>query len=52
MNGKTRISPLSSKLTKLAFGEAKKKVNPLDQAIIEGRQLPSKNKKPERYLDK
>ena len=30
----------------------KKKLNPLDKAIMEGKKLPSKNKKPGRYLDK
>ena len=30
----------------------KKKINPLDKAIMEGKKLPSKNKKPGRYLDK
>lgn len=27
-------------------------MNPLDKAILEGRKLPSKNKRPGRYLDK
>ena len=30
----------------------KKKMNPLDAAIIKGKKLPSKNKKPGRFLDK
>ena len=30
----------------------KKKLNPLDKAIMEGKKLPSKNKKPGRFLDK
>lgn len=30
----------------------KKKINPLDKAIMEGKKLPSKNKKPGRFLDK
>ena len=30
----------------------KRTLNPLDQAILEGRKLPSRNKRPGRYLDK
>ena len=32
--------------------DKKKKMNPLDAAIIKGKKLPSKNKKPGRFLDK
>ena len=31
---------------------AKMPTNPLDAAIIKGKKLPSKNKRPGRYLDK
>ena len=30
----------------------KKPMSPLDKAILEGRKLPSKNRRPGRYLDK
>ena len=36
----------------LPKGPGRKKMNPLDKAIMEGRKLPSKNKKPGRYLDR
>lgn len=52
MAGKTRVGPLSSGLAKIAFKDSNKKINALDKAIMEGKQLPSKNKKPERFLDK
>ena len=34
------------------MAKKKKKMNPLDKAIIKGKTLPSKNKNPGRYLDK
>jgi hypothetical protein len=52
MAGKTRVGPLSSGLAKIAFGESKKRISALDKAIMEGKPLKSKNKNPERYLDK
>ena len=52
MAGPTRVGPLSSRLAKIAAKEGKKRINALDKAIMEGKQLPSKNKNPERYLDK
>ena len=53
MAGKTRVGPLSSGLAKIVFGEQPKpKMNPLDEAISKGKKLPSKNKRPERFLDK
>ena len=36
----------------VAKSNKSKKMNPLDKAIIKGKKLPSKNKKPGRYLDK
>lgn len=52
MAGKTRVGPLSSGLAKIAEKEAKKKINALDQAIMQGKPLKSMNKNPGRYLDK
>lgn len=44
---KSKLPPVA--LPKKSGG---KKMNPLDKAIMEGRRLPSKNKKPGRYLDR
>jgi hypothetical protein len=37
---------------KAPFAVKNKKPNALNKAIMEGKKLPSKNKKPGRYLDK
>ena len=51
MKKTTRRVATKSKLPPVPFPK-RKKMNPLDKAIMEGKKLPSKNKKPGRYLDK
>ena len=49
---KEMVKEYGAAAAKKKMAAKKKKMNPLDKAIMEGKKLPSKNKKPERYLDK
>ena len=50
---KSKLPPVPlPKGPKSPFAGANKKPNVLNKAIMEGKKLPSKNKKPGRYLDK
>lgn len=49
---KEMVKEYGAAAAKKKIAVKKKKLNPLDKAIMEGKKLPSKNKKPGRFLDK